>query len=346
MQHAGINLGYGHTKLKLENAELTFASIVAVSADDFAGLGFDRKNRKTRFQGKTYEVGTGAGQLEWTAGGGKEVYPKWGGSPTYRVLQQAVIDAMADASTGEEPWRIVTGVAVDHYRDKAYVAQLTGMWTGLHASSSGKPVEIVGARVVPEPVGAYWYVLLSNPEVKRIAELGRVTVVDVGYYTTDWVTVDRMALIDGESSGVNRGMYVFYQDLQGRIRDHTGNTYNLSEIEQAFLGDRTLLDKRDTLDIAEWRKSVIDTNGPRVVSALRSSLGEAQASGRLYILAGGGADIIRPFLTDLGLGSEVQVAEDPQMANARGYWMMARRWTESVDAGKGGQSTAHDKTAR
>ncbi len=134
-QSAGINIGYGHTKIRTANDYVAFPSIAHPANRNFSGLGLDRRSRIVSYNGIDYEVGQDAKLVSKQLSGGKVLRPRWLDTVQYRVFQQATFDILHEQGKADTPWTLVTGVAVEHSKDPDYLNRLQAAWVGEHRTT-------------------------------------------------------------------------------------------------------------------------------------------------------------------------------------------------------------------
>ncbi len=333
MKFAGINIGYGHTKLRTPSNSFTISSVVAKPSDTFGSfrLFAGRDTAKVILDGVTYEVGDDATLISPNPEGHKVVRSRWGNSLPYWVLRQLLIDRLALEQGDDNDWTVVLGMAVNQFTDDAYVKSLTSQWIGSHTASNGQTVQIRDASFVPEPVGAYWATVLSNPDLKQSAEEGTVLTIDGGYFTLDWAVITAMALVSESCGAVNNGMYKIVTTIQRELKRNGLPTFDLVRIESACAGKKSLYDGRtgDYIDINPYLQSALDDHVPQALASLANACDGILAQNPSIILTGGSASLLRPYVEQGFPGLPVFIPNDPQMANAEGYYLMAQTLAES-----------------
>jgi len=331
MNHAGINIGYGFTKLKTPRTSFRIPSVVAPSPDNLFTL---RNTERVKVDGITYEIGAEATLINYNPSGHKIAIPKWCNTYQYRALMQLCIDKLAEEPDSQEDWTVVVGIAVNQAKDPAYIEKLKDLWIDDHLSSNGKTISIVDCRVAPEPVGAFWSVSLVRPEINEAAENSTIVVLDGGYYTFDWIVVRKKKLVWEACNAVNSGMHKIYLDIQKRIKATHQANIDLVEIEEAVSEKRPIYLRGKKFDLSPYLQQAIAQHIPNVLSRMSRACDEFIQSDSAFILTGGSAELLLPFLSIFYPDHLIAVPEDPQMANADGYLYVAQvvsRSTESAD---------------
>ena len=181
---AAVNLGFGYTKLCLDGYEESFMSIVSRQQRSISANGENPNLLNiVHADSETFEVGMKAAMSSW-----EEPYrlisSHWGRSRQYRLLSQAVLNRMA--FSGKRRWKIITGLAAEHYQDEKYREDVASVWrgvNGLHTTAYGV-IEVVGVSVVPETLGGFTS-LFSVEESRKQIRAHDGVVVDLGTMTTN-----------------------------------------------------------------------------------------------------------------------------------------------------------------
>jgi hypothetical protein len=326
MHYAGSNIGYGNLKLRTPAGSHKIASVVARPNDKFqpVGLFAKRQTTKVTMEGTVYEIGEDAALIDVNPQGHKIAIPRWSESIPYRVLRQYTIDRLADEQGNDPDWSIVMGVAVNQFTDEKYVKNLEAQWQNEHLSSTGVRVNIRNVHVVPEPVGAYWATVLTNPSLKSVAENGSVLTIDGGYFTLDWAVVTRLALQSETCGAVNRAMHRVFTTIQQALNKNH-QSFDLVAIEAACVNKKPLFTGHsEEIDLVPYLKTALDQHVPLALTTLITSCAEVIDNDPAVIVAGGSAPLLLPYIKHSLHGLRIFVPEDPQMANAEGYYLMAQ----------------------
>ena len=285
MQYGGINIGYGHTKLRVDRGYQSFPSIIAKANDKFQGMGGKRNTIRTQFAGVEYEIGEDASLLHNDATGGKICVPRWLDSLNYQVLRQATIDILSKESktAGDHDWSLVLGVAVEHYEDQDYIDELLQSWQGNLVGAHGT-IHVSEVQAFPEPLGAYWRLKLADSNL-RSSDLHQVVVIDLGYFTTDWLSVSNDMVLPEKSGGIDQGMYAVYLAMQEILRRDFGITPDLVKIEFQVRQDGPLHFGRQTFDRRVILQPALDQVLPRILAAVRKRLSDTSSEPPLLVLA-------------------------------------------------------------
>lgn len=316
---AGINIGYGHVKLRTGERYYQYASVLQPANTAMQGItGQERRTLLVQVDGTAYEVGAEAALLAADSDG-KAVFERWADSLQYRVLKQSVLDILAQEQTGE--WHVVIGMPVSQYLNRTYREELKQLWLGEHATTYGK-VEITKAVMVPEPMGAYFYYGTDLDEDKLLTK-ATACFLDGGYYTFDWITAAGGRLIDSKCDAVNVGAYRLLIELRGRIRQETGERVGLVPLEAALINQAPVTVAGQEYDLGTVLPQATEVVAAELIAELRSGLGNVSSISHFFV-GGGSGPLFLEAIKDAFPRHRVELLPRPQRANAIGYYYLAR----------------------
>ncbi len=318
MHYAGVNLGHGHVKVQTDRHFFQYASISQRADDSVSMAMMEAQTQRVLVGGASYDVGEEVALIaDRTLD--KTVFSNWGDSHPYRVLQQSVLDRLAEESLG--PWTIAFGIPVSQFKDAAYRQALTVAWRATHRTQLGT-LQIVEALAIPEPLGSFWeHCFASKANADRLGAR-EVIVVDFGYFTTDLNAVSRMVLNPRVANSINKAMREVYQITAERLLHAYGKRYTDLQIEMATLGRWPLTLRGQPIAIGEALSEAASRVATEILNWLR---GCVDRSDELILVTGGGAPTMIGFVRSAFPDAEVVMVAEPQQANARGYHRIARR---------------------
>jgi hypothetical protein len=190
-----------------------------------------------------------------------------------------------------------------------------------------------------EGVAVYLDYMLNDEGVQCQEAEGLVVVVDIGGNTTDLAMLENGNLIfGGPSTSFEAGALHLYERVANSARDLMGlmRTPPLSAIERAIREEGGWLqigNSRENIRhlVADERRALVNEIIPRIEKTVTRRLDEIS----LILFAGGTSKLLEEDLRQVQVGNaKVVVVEDPQFANARGYYKLARHLAAQDSANK------------
>jgi len=314
---AGINLGYGNTKVKTDGNYFQYVSDVnqAPPRKHRADLGMeDERTQLVTYNGKQYEVGDGANVLS-APRKRKVIYPKWAGCEQYMVLRQSVLENLA--REGAE-WVVTIGVPLDEMADEAYTSKVQSLWVGEHQTAYG-PVRIRAAHIAAEPSGALFYYATYRSNLATLRK-ENLTILDWGYFTTLGTTHRRLNVDKPNTMQINEGVSRVAEHITNAIRIKYRDQRDVVEVEQAMLGHIQISIDNQLIDMTPLLRDAVNDVGPDLVTKLQTRMPEPAS--RIYQV-GGGAHLFSDLVREAYPEHKVEVCDRPQEANAYGLHQMA-----------------------
>jgi hypothetical protein len=334
---AAINLGFGWTKISLDGVEEKFMSVISHQQKNVGMKGAESENplNLVHCDGEAFEVGLEAAAQSWL-----EPTPlvsgRWGRSKQYKILVQAIVNRMA--FTGKKNWRILTGLAAEHYRDEQYRREVMEVWRGTEGIQNTPygSINILSVHIMPEIAGGF-VSLKADPTVSDKMRAVEGVVVDLGASTTNWLQFRNGKPRTNGFRSIDVGAFgaitLATKSVQRRALPNTRSVH----LESALLGIQPLsiLVKQNDgtsdlqpLDVSSDIKDAAAQLWPNIVVALRTNLSDLK--GMLLLGIGGGVNIYGDLFKQ-SFGESVCIfPEDSQMRNVRGLYMMADYYNKSV----------------
>ena len=319
-QIIGLDIGYGYTKATDGTTRVTLPSLVgpAVTVKYESDL-VDRDGGATiTLDGTT-----------WFTGALARLQSPFTVSPRARerdpaLLRLLTLAALHPLDRGTGPIRMITGLPVAWYADRERLAEaLTGLQPARIDGEFVVP-EIAEVQVIPQPFGSFFRTLLNPAGVMTDADAlswERVAVIDVGTHTTDYTLVDNLRYVEPRSTSIPVAMARVYELLQRDLAARFDLELDLHGVEAAV--------RAGAVRVYGSQRSIADRVNEMQGTVAQEILGEAATlwgRGRdldaVLVTGGGGpvfADAIRRVYP------HAQLVEDPQMANAEGFYRYARR---------------------
>ena len=153
--------------------------------------------------------------------------------------------------------------------------------------------------------------------------------IDIGYYTLDWLVADGVKMVNARSGAHNGGMSAVLRSMAEAIGSEIGEQISdLSMLEESI---RTGIDPTfygKPFDITEHLK-IGKAKAEQFVSVLVNKVGSALDISNI-ILAGGGAEFFKDVLADKFPKHEIITTSDPVFANVRGFQRAGQQFADQI----------------
>jgi plasmid segregation protein ParM len=185
--------------------------------------------------------------------------------------------------------------------------------------------------VVPQPFGSLFNVIL-DPDGRIVNESlarGRVGVIDVGTFTTDYVLVDTLRYVERGSGSISTAMSRAYQLISRSLLDTFGLDLRMHEVDRAVrCGHVSVFGEQR--DIQWLVDPAVEAVAEEVLAQARTLWGDGRELESILI-SGGGAMILGEIICRHYPHARVLV--DAPMANVRGFERYGRRKWSRVAGG-------------
>lgn len=333
-----LDVGYGNVKFVLEHMDLgspvrcsSFPSRAPVASEADLGAGM-LKSRNTVIvpvNGITYEVGFDVSLAHGTYDESSVLDEGFSLSDSYhaRVLG-ALYYMMKIAGDGaNEIDMLIVGLPVSTYA--AYKGPMKDKLTGRHELPHSREVTIKHVTVFPQPLGAFFHYIYSAEGERRV-EYAAVRnqmnlMIDIGFFSFDWLLAKGMKEISARSGTVYRGMSAVLKNMAEEIskKHNTNPTVVFRLLDDAIRegnNPRLFGQEIKLSDYLPKAKSVIN----EAVSALAASVGDGADIDNI-ILAGGGADFYADAIKEKFTRHTVYTTKSPVFANVEGFQLAGER---------------------
>jgi plasmid segregation protein ParM len=326
----GLDVGFGYTKRVTAGSTDVFPSVVGEWRPGGFQLraGLDSAGRTDGFEGVTvegrsYAVGERALRLAPRRFVG--LSRQWIESAAFRVL---AVTALARGA--ERPGQrviLVTGLPVEDVEPHGAVLrrQLEGDHeVRLEPGGRAWRVSIGRVHVLPQPLGTVLAQLL-DPTGQLAGPAGleaRVGVLDVGFRTTDYFTLDGLEVVPAHCLTRNTGMADVLLDLGREVYRRWGVEVDPHALDEPVLRG-TLQIGGGTVPLAAILDPWLDRHADAIVAHARMLWGDgARGLTRLWVTGGGGALLGSRLQT---LAPHAEVVRHARLQNAVGYFRYGQR---------------------
>ena len=321
-----IDVGYGNTKYttlitdgKIECGVFPSLAPQASGGPDLAAGLMQRRNTVVvAVEGVHYEVGKDA-KLAQDATHGRVLDPDYSMTDAHMALIRGALYYMGQQKID----LLVLGLPVNTF--EKYHQSLAQRVVGKHdIPARGKDgvgatteVEVASCRVIPQPIGAFFEHASRAGTYDRMRSQMNL-LIDIGYYTLDWLVADGVKMINARSGAHCGGMSAVLRAMGDAIGSHLGEQISdLSIIEDAVRNGTKPRFYGKEFDITEYIK-IGKAKAEQFVSVLVNKVGSSMDISNI-ILAGGGSAFFHDVLADKFPRHEIITAGEPVFANVRGF---------------------------
>ncbi len=183
-------------------------------------------------------------------------------------------------------------------------------------------VTLRSVRVLPQAAGAFQYALQRDPALA----LKPVGLIDVGYRTTDYLVMRRvaagLALDEAACGSADLGAGLVYERVRQGLTEQAGVLVPEGAVEDALANyrGRLYLQGRE-VDAGAPVAAGLRALAAEVAEEVRRAWGDRLALLGAVLVGGGGGQALAPFLTDLH--PLTRLMPEPVWANALGFLAMA-----------------------
>lgn len=316
----GLDIGYSTTKGVGDMVAFKFPSIVGYAKE----LNFSLKEGngsvgdEVEYNGKRYFIGNRSKHSDFQF---QLKSRDWIEADIYAALMTSAFKRFLDGYDLADVEKIilVTGLPVNYMRDKEKAEQVVLKVF----SNMGVKRDMVKVNVIPQPFGAFFHLYFEDDgRINRNApNARRFGVLDVGHGTTDWILVENSRnYLERASGSVPIGTYTVYDTLSTAIlNEFELDNFNPDEAESC-IETRKVKVSGQTRDVSHIINNVLEQVGLRITGTVKSKW-SSEGEIDLLLLDGGGAELLHNHLSSI---AQVTLkAEEPQMANAKGYYKRA-----------------------
>jgi plasmid segregation protein ParM len=237
-----------------------------------------------------------------------------------RVL---MVSAMHGLDVRDEA-AMVAGRPVAWYDDRDELAQTLQGYHRATINGEVYALQVRDVQVVPQPFGSFFSVILDeagvliDPDGLRD---GRVAVLDVGMFTSDYAFSDALHYVEERSGSIPYAMSKVYELTQRWIEEEHGRALSLRDAEETVRRG-WFRDRGERVDAGEIVGAAIAQVCKRIVGEAQTLWSEGRDIDALFVTGGGAAVVFGAVQERF---SQAQMLDAPQTANARGFLRYARR---------------------
>ena len=338
----GVDLGTSSIKVVCGNRRFKITSIIGEPNPGFRGISPDtswERNLIIKLEnGEEYYVGELARMQSLVkyplAREGKMKSPE-----NAQIALKAALGLVIDRP--EATLIVSTGVPVA--TGKREMEELGKLVTGKHVveirnDATGEKkvlkLRVVASPVIPEPYGAYYYMLKKRGETRAMDAI----IIDIGFGSTDILTVYKGTILATASGSIPDAVDTLVTKLAQFLSDKTGKIMKPESLMVALeRGDFVVNIGGVSYDVKPQVESLANYIARIIIDEVDKLLDNIPPDAKIkyYILEGGGVyffgHAIKDHLLERGLVSSVEdilIPEDPVMANALGFELISEHYAK------------------
>lgn len=318
-----VDLGYGFTKTVSEKSKVIFPSVMAAGSELDLGLGSKKAGHLVQFRpaGSTVRQQFFVGELAVREGRAAQI--TLAREKFAHEVSLLLTFTAAYLAGGEGQVTLAYGLPVAYYGHQKDAVRAAFQGKAAYMSVDGGPeryISLSAVYVFPQGVGA----LFSAESL--LPKEGSVGLIDVGYYTTDYLLVEldekEANPLSGYTSSVELGVSTAMKLFAETFQRKTGKPLSLADA-QVLWAKKQVSFAGSKVNVEPMVEGARKAAGDSIVETVRAAWSEKIDFIDQVLLAGGGAV---EFMSVLSGGFfDVQLIPDAQFANAIGFYKMGQK---------------------
>ena len=217
---------------------------------------------------------------------------------------------------------LVTGLPVNFLGNKE---KMKNILIGEHRLQS-KTITVKDVWILPQPVGGYVDFYINSPDRAQVGK-GYSLIIDVGFYTLDWIVVSGMQMLDERSGSAPVGMSHILEKLAELISSDLNQDFrNMNMIEEGIKNDYKMRIMGKSYDFSHLTSQIND-NLVRDASSIKKSVGTLNDIDRV-IIVGGGANCYLPAIKKILKHPNITVSQNSLYSNVVGFLLAGQNRLE------------------
>lgn len=323
MMVLSVDIGYGYTKgVGAEAVRFSFPSVIGTAEDiRFAtNLINGSADYTVKFNDAEFFYGDQAllqSRIQSTIFDRSRVHDS-----LYKQLFVAALVEMHKQAPDIERIRLVTGLPVEFFNDRADVISL---FEGTYQITTDQTFRIAveSVFVAPQPFGSLFRELLNDQG--RIdssqVEKGRIGVIDIGTYTTDFIVADELRYVQRLSGSARIG----WSKVISKVGQSLGDAYELEltphQVDRALNAGEVRV-RGTAMPLKDMMAPAIDEVRAAIIARARDLWGEGVSLDTILITGGGAAHLYELIHE---VYPHARLLDDAFWANAEGFYRFGRR---------------------
>ncbi|TFI47032.1 ParM/StbA family protein [Diaphorobacter sp. DS2] len=251
----------------------------------------------------------------------RELHASYPETNQYKALFYAAL-----ALTGQKEIEVlVTGLPVSQFVVSEHRQSLENMLKGKHRISEKVEIEVKNVLIVPQPAGAYMDMTnKAESDLELLINEGKTIVIDPGFFSVDWVALEEGEVRFDYSGTSLKAMSVLLERTALLIRNEYGGDLSVEKIEKAIrAGKNEIPLYGQMVNFRPYLEHAMREVPKEALTALKKTMRSDGLDADVVLLAGGGALAYQDAAVEIFPKSRIVVSDEPVMANARGFWLLA-----------------------
>ena len=318
-----VDIGYGYTKgIGPDGMRFSFPSVIGTAEDILFATDLIRgeEERPVTYGDHGFFYGEQAllqSRIQSTIFDRSRVHDR-----TYKMLFVATLVEMAKRAPDGTRIKVVTGLPVGFFGDRAEVVK---SFEGVYRLTTDRAIKLTveSVFVAPQPFGSLFRELLNDQGkiIQGSIEKGRVGIIDVGTFTTDFVVSDELRYVQRISGSIPIG----WSEVTNQVQQALGDLHRLElmahEVDRAVqAGEVRVRGEPVSLEsLIEPAKADIQT---AIIARARDLWSEGTQLDMILVSGGGGPqlyDAIRDVYP------HARLLDNAFWANAEGFYHFGQR---------------------
>jgi len=318
-----VDIGYGYTKgVGSDGVRFSFPSVIGNAEEVRFSIDLNRddEERSVKYGEWTFAYGGHAllqSRIQTTIFDRSRTRDH-----IYKMLFVAALVEMTKQSPDCKRVKVVTGLPVDFFNDRADVVKA---FVGDYHITTDREIEcmVESVYVAPQPFGSLFRELLNergrivNSEVER----RRIGVIDVGTYTTDFILADELRYVQRLSGSIRIGWSKVINKVQQALSDQYRLELSLHEVDRALQAGVVRV-HGEPVPLQPLVAPAVGEIETAIIARARDLWGEAADLDTILVTGGGGASV---YDTVHGVYPHARLLDSPFWANAEGLQRFGRR---------------------
>jgi plasmid segregation protein ParM len=323
MMVLSVDIGYGYTKgVGADSVRFSFPSVIGTAEDIrfAANLINGSTDRAVKFNEAEFFYGDQAvlqSRMQSTIFDRSRVHDS-----LYKMLFVSALVEMHKQAPDIERVRLVTGLPVEFFNDRADVVSL---FEGTYQITTDQTFRITveSVFVAPQPFGSLFRELLNDQGriTNTDVEKGRVGVIDIGTYTTDFIVADELRYVQRLSGSARIGWSKVINKVEQALGDAYGLELTPHQVDRALNAGEVRV-RGTAMPLKAMMDPAVDEVRAAIIARARDMWGEGVSLDTILVTGGGAAhlyELIREVYP------HARLLDDAFWANAEGLYRFGRR---------------------